>query len=102
MTNPEPFLSRVRLNPKYHILFHQLIPLLLAGRTIKEAAREIDQSVHECYRSIQFARFYYKSRTTFELVYRYLLETGQPFSEPSVTEPAEVAEKDRYQLELFL
>lgn len=69
--------KRIRLSPKYLLLFHQLIPHLLAGCTIKEAAQIIDESLNECYRSIQFARFYYKSRTTCQLVYRYLLETCQ-------------------------
>jgi hypothetical protein len=93
--------KRIRLSPKYLPLFHQLIPHLLAGRTIKEAAQKIDQSLNECYRSIQFARYYYKSRTTFELVYRYLLETGQAEPIPGSVDTT-VSEEDRSQLTLFL
>ncbi len=83
--------KRIRLSLKYLPLFHQLVPYLLAGLTIKEASQKIDVSVHECYRSIQFARYYYNSRTTYQLVYNYLLETGQaePIDITNSKEPKE-------------
>ena len=72
--------KRIRLSPKYLPIFQMLIPYLLAGLTIKESSKKINVSVHECYRSIQFARYFYNAQTTYQLVYKYLLESG--YSDP--------------------